>query len=208
MQEPSENLEGKLVVLYGHPLNLPRVERMENLEEDQNHNPINLLEMKKIDGWPDYRAGSDGIVYSRKWGKWRPMKPTKHAMGYPRICLCANGKKTNLFIHRIICEAFHGKPSHDKLQVCHKDGTQTNSNPTNLSWGTQSDNWVDRKRHGRGNSGEHHPMSKLSDKQRNQIVLSFTSGFFTQKELSNTYGVGIQAIRHCVKTWKSNEETP
>ena len=43
-------------------------------------------------------------------------------------------------IHRLVCEAFHGKPPADKLIVIHIDEDATNNAPDNLRWGTQKEN--------------------------------------------------------------------
>tara|TARA_R110000764_G_scaffold225643_1_gene315206 strand:- start:6 stop:446 length:441 start_codon:yes stop_codon:yes gene_type:complete len=46
----------------------------------------------------------------------------------------------NYKIHRLVCEAFHGKTPVDKPIVIHIDEDATNNAPDNLRWGTQKEN--------------------------------------------------------------------
>lgn len=43
-------------------------------------------------------------------------------------------------IARLVCEAFHGKPSFDKAVTIHLDEDPSNNRPENLKWGTQKEN--------------------------------------------------------------------
>jgi len=46
----------------------------------------------------------------------------------------------NMKVHRLVCEAFHGKPPFKKAVVIHLDEDATNNRPENLKWGTQKEN--------------------------------------------------------------------
>lgn len=46
----------------------------------------------------------------------------------------------NMKIHRLVCEAFHGKAPATKSVVIHLDEDATNNRPENLRWGTQKEN--------------------------------------------------------------------
>lgn len=46
----------------------------------------------------------------------------------------------NMKVHRLVCEAFHGKPPFDKAVVIHLDEDGTNNRADNLKWGTQKEN--------------------------------------------------------------------
>lgn len=43
-------------------------------------------------------------------------------------------------VHRLVCLAFHGKPSDKKMVVNHKDSCKENNKPENLEWVTSSEN--------------------------------------------------------------------
>lgn len=46
----------------------------------------------------------------------------------------------NLKVHRVVCEAFHGKMPDERSVVIHIDEDATNNRPENLRWGTQREN--------------------------------------------------------------------
>ena len=160
--------------------------------------------LKKIPSLPnnDYMAGEDGNIYSRthfsgfgrkEYMEWYPLvQDESHKKGYKRISISHNNRKKTMLSHRLICEAFHGMPQ-EKLQVRHLDGNPKNNLPANLCWGTQQENWKDRKAHGNGTNGEKHPMSKLTDIQRAEIQQLSKSGK-SQRDIAKIYKVSQYAI--------------
>jgi len=70
--------------------------------------------------------------------------PTKK--GYLRVCLMKNGKRFNRFVHLLIAETFFGR-KYRGLQTRHLNGNPADNRLSNLKYGTQSENWIDRKRH-------------------------------------------------------------
>ena len=64
----------------------------------------------------------------------------KHKLGYKNVKLTdKNGIRKNLFLHRIIAEAFVENPNNFNI-INHKDGDKSNNNINNLEWTTQKDN--------------------------------------------------------------------
>ena len=53
-------------------------------------------------------------------------------------------KKKNYYVHRLICEAFHGKCPEGKSQVDHLDRDPSNNRPENLRWVSPSENCRNR----------------------------------------------------------------
>jgi hypothetical protein len=47
---------------------------------------------------------------------------------------------SNLYVHRLVCEAFHGPPPAADSQVDHVDGDSLNNRADNLEWVTQREN--------------------------------------------------------------------
>lgn len=105
--------------------------------------------------------------------------------GYPQVHLSNGSDDANVFVHALVCEAFHGaRPAGH--QACHNDGSKTNNCAYNLRWGTASDNALDAVRH--GNWG--HGPAKLTDQQ----VLEIRCSAERQTTLARQYGVSQALI--------------
>lgn len=86
----------------------------------------------------------DKMVRS-KFGLYRKipgkvLAPTETANGYLRVCLTNHqGKKVNLYVHRIVCIAFH-KLIAGRVYVNHKKGKKKDNRASNLEWCTAKEN--------------------------------------------------------------------
>lgn len=93
----------------------------------------------------------DGRVWNVKQGCW--YKLGKDQDGY----LVRGTHK----VHRLVLLAFVG-PARSKSHVCrHLDGNPANNTLSNLAWGTQQQNWDDRRRHGTDLVGRKHSPATL-----------------------------------------------
>jgi hypothetical protein len=119
--------------------------------------------VRAIPGFPDYYASSSGQIWSAKdpsghnkglARKRQRGKIQRHLLkplgdDYPRVKLFSaeypQGKKK--FIHRLVCEAWHGSPPSNEHMALHKDGNHHNISATNLYWGTVQDNSEDTVKH-------------------------------------------------------------
>ena len=151
----------------------------------------------------DYMAGSDGQIYSRTryagFGRkervdWYALQGHKTKRGYTSVSLCHNNSKVTKSVHRLVCMAFHGMPPTAMHQTRHLNGNRTDNRPENLAWGTQRENWTDRKAHGHGMDGENHPMSKLSDAQRAIIRSAVAMGLCSRRHAARMMGMSQSAI--------------
>ncbi len=170
----------------------------------------NMVTLKPIPVSPneDYMAGDDGQIYSRTrykgWGRkeyvdWYPLSGRVASSGYLTVSLCHNNVKVTKSVHRLVCTAFHGMPSAQSLQVRHLDGVRSNNRPENLCWGTQEENWQDRKAHGRGCEGEKHHAAKLTDVERDHLRWAIEIGLCSQRYAARVLGMSqgsISAIVH------------
>lgn len=77
--------------------------------------------------------------------------PAQHrnVHGYVKVGLYRGGTYSLVSVHRLVALAFHPDEASDDLEVCHRDGDQTNNAASNLYWGTSSQNQADTIRHGR-----------------------------------------------------------
>lgn len=167
-----------------------------------------LLKSIPISPNEDYMAGSDGQIYSRtrykgfgrkEYVDWYPLKGHENHKGYRSISLCHNNQKVSKAIHRLVCMAFHGMPPLPSSQTRHLDGNPLNCLPENLVWGTQEENWMDRRSHGHGIEGGKHPMAKLTDFEMRALKWAVTRGLVSQHRAARILGMsqaGIYDVVH------------
>ena len=141
-----------------------------------------------------YCAGTDGVIYSRARGDWRPLKAHRNDNGYPCVTVMLGGRKTTRAVHSLVCAAFYGPPPFDGAQVRHLDGDPQRNTPDNLCWGTQAENWQDRRAHGNGVEGEKHHAAKLTDQERAHLRWSIERGLCSQRHAARVLGMTQSAI--------------
>jgi len=190
------------------------------------NNPFGIKLLSKIDSTvhrvlPPYEVGDQLVpavnipslgrmycvdVFGRIWSRarngrdWRILKGSPTDRGYLCVTPAVNGKYKTRLVHRLVTEAFYGI-SGNKQQVRHLDGNQLNNAPENLDYGSQQDNWTDRKVHG-GGIGEKHHAAKLAT----QDVQNIRSSQESQRSLARKYNVS-QSLIWGIKNntiWKSD----
>jgi hypothetical protein len=67
--------------------------------------------------------------------------------GYLYIAMSREGEITRGYIHQLVCEAVNG-PCPDEFEARHLNGENQDNSPSNLEWGTKSENMLDSVRHG------------------------------------------------------------
>lgn len=102
----------------------------------------------------EWRLSSlDGVLVS-SWGRFltipsiKPMPAggERHYGTTPRVGAFSDGrmlfvhKGKTYKVHRLVCEAFNGKPPFSNAVCMHLDEDPTNNRPENLKWGTQKEN--------------------------------------------------------------------
>jgi len=133
---------------------------------------MSKVSYRPIEGFPGYRIGDDGSVWScRKRGtgsrpriksEWTRRRGTPQKGGYLVVSLWKGGKSRCVPIHRLVLCAFVG-PCPPGSQSRHLDGDPTNNALSNLAWGTALQNSIDRDSHGMTARGIGHWFAKLSD---------------------------------------------
>lgn len=155
---------------------------------------------RDIPGWPGYRVGSDGTVWSclrichgpRRIveGEWRLKRPTPHCRdGRPMVFLSLNGKRKTFCVHTIVLLAFVG-PKPAGMECCHADGNKSNNRLDNLRWDTPKSNRRDALVHGT-------QPSKLVAGQVVEIRRLAGEGL-KPAELARRFGCTHQQIRRIV----------
>ena len=127
---------------------------------------------KQIKGYEDYEVSDTGLVRSLKRGKKRILRPGKKGDGYLAVGLRKDGKRKNIYVHRLVAEAFIPNPLGLET-VNHRDENKLNNRVENLEWMSLADN----NRYGthdlRSALAKEKPVSQL-DRQGN-VVRQFPS---------------------------------
>lgn len=79
--------------------------------------------------------------------KGRVLKQKLQKNGYMQVCICMNGKRVWLFVHRMVAITFIPNPN-NYPQVNHIDNDRTNNSASNLEWCTPQYNNDYRKNFG------------------------------------------------------------
>ncbi len=169
---------------------------------------FNIMEIKDIEGYPNYFVTSEGDIYSKNYGLMKyakKMKPFLHPKGYLLVDLRFKGTRKTMLLHRLIAEAFIPNPN-NLPQINHKDRVKTHNWVSNLEWCTNQYNQIYEFRHGRRTGeGEQSPNHKLTQADVLKIRELSKSNSFTQTKLSTIFGVSITQIGYIIhyKSWKN-----
>jgi hypothetical protein len=155
-----------------------------------------------IEGFPKYRVGRDGSVWSRHRGHWRRLRVFESGSGYPAVSLCRGGKQWQTNIHRLVLTAFVSQCP-DGHECRHLDGNPRNNRVENLAWGTPAENAADRIRHGTTPRGENHSRAKLTDDLAREVLWLYENVTQNRSEIARRLGVGRTAIARVLngETW-------
>lgn len=143
--------------------------------------------------------------YEERVGRWaqpsetrRRITPDAGEQGHLRVTLYRDGQQIRQLVHRLVLSAFDRAPL-EKEQACHLDGNPLNNALPNLRWGTQSDNWADRLRHGNGRS-----YAKLDEEQAAELRRRAVHGEPTI-DLAHHFGISDTQVRNIVagKQWSA-----
>lgn len=116
--------------------------------------PTQHGKIAELSEYPGYYVSSEGVVYSGL----TPLKPRPNNKGYMRVQIAGKDR----YIHRLVVSAFKGGIP-EGLQVRHLDGDPSNNRLNNLRVGTQSDNELDKRRHGKDPRGSRHGQATLTE---------------------------------------------
>lgn len=157
-----------------------------------------------VPGWEGlYAATSCGKVISYHGAEPKELSGFASQRGHMRVQLCRGGKVNQKFVHRLVLRAFKGEPESD--QVCrHLNGDPSDNRLENLEWGTQKENWKDKRKHGRATVGVRHGSSRLKASDVKDIRRKAGSEDITHKELADSYSVSPRTIYDIVtrRTWR------
>jgi hypothetical protein len=162
-------------------------------------------------GFPGYRVGSDGSVWSRwksalrvGWAlsdQWHRLKPFFHR-GRHKVHLRPDKRNKNRFVQALVLTAFVG-PCPEGLECRHLNDVKTDNRLANLCWGTRADNVKDAIRNQTHRRGVNHPFAKLTDADVVEIRKLRLAGL-SLRAIARVKGVSNCAIGQVLdgKSWK------
>lgn len=103
---------------------------------------------------PGYRATLDGRIVSHKRSTPVELRPRAHRRtGHLRVRLYGEhlperdrarvrdaARWADVYVHVLVCLAWHGEPPFEGAMVLHLDDDPTNNHAANLRWGSASEN--------------------------------------------------------------------
>lgn len=160
------------------------------------------VEYRPIEGFPGYRVGDDGSVWScwKRNGRnrrllcneWVKMNPSPDGDGYLGVNLFRDGKPYRRKVHLLVLITFAG-PRPDGLEACHNDGILSHCQLSNLRWDTHSSNIRDRLKHGTDCRGEKSGNAKLTENAVRQIKSDLRNQT-PKKSIAARYGVSPSCV--------------
>jgi hypothetical protein len=154
-----------------------------------------------------YEASDQGRIRSldRPGHRGRILVPSSARDGYYRVDLCRNGKSIHYLVHRLVLAAFVG-PRPDGMEALHGPGGGKDNRLANLSYGTHSQNCLDKRRDDSNPNGEMCWQAKLTAADVEEIrqrAVGRERGFITT--LAAEYGLSRSGMRNIVngKNWKT-----
>ena len=185
------------------------------MEDNGQLQPVSFRSLDCV-GYPAYRVGDDGSVWScqkavflsgRKRKQtigdtWKMLTGKPHRDGHIRVVLCNDAGKKTFQVHRLLLCAFVGPPPEGMI-ACHSDGNPANNTLTNLRWDTPESNYRDRDLHGATAKGERHGRTPFTEDDVRDIRKQYAQGDY-YREIANRYGVAGNAVWKIVKrkSWK------
>lgn len=152
------------------------------IKHNRCHKMENLAQYKNT----RYYVSKNGTVINKESGKI--LVHSVNDLRYHRIHPRNNGKRMNLFVHRLVAECFIPNPE-NKPFVLHKDNNPENNHVSNLKWGTQSENIQQAYDENRISAkGEKNGQSKLTEVDVRIIREARTKGFRVRL-IANYYGM-------------------
>lgn len=162
------------------------------------------IEYRDVPGFPGYRAGSDGSLWSCRGmgrgpaltGVWKRMKPVpnRHRNNYLYAVLCSlDGRHVMKTLHCIVLESFVG-PRPQGMHACHfPDHDPANCRLENLRWDTPQNNQADTIKMGRQRLGENCPWAKLTAGDVREIRRLRASGV-PVADVAAKFGIHVESV--------------
>ena len=96
---------------------------------------------KDIDGYDGmYQVSDLGRVRSLKFGRVKVLRSYKNRDGYLKVFLWKYGKRRNIYVHRLVANAFIPNSDESNNEINHINEDKTDNRSVNLEWCDRSYN--------------------------------------------------------------------
>ena len=149
-----------------------------------------------------YKISENGEVFSKdrmcvdslgrkRFRKGQKINPDIAPNGYYRVTLAKNGRKRQVYLHRLLAEHFIPNPL-NLPQVNHKDGNKLNCKLENLEWVTVQENVIHAYKNGLTNhvKGVNHPNYGKCGKSSKRAKRIIATNVITKE--TKIYGAMIE----------------
>ena len=176
----------------------------------------NNIQYRNIKGFPGYRIGSDGSIWSclKRTGskkhqrnysdEWHEYSLAKDKDGYPKVMLRDELQKRYFFrVHTLVLENFVCPKPEGMVCRHFPDKDRSNNNLSNLSWGTPEENTQDMYIHETTPKGSKNYFATLTEVQVKEIKKELQNKI-SCSELAIKYNVQVACISKIKlgRTWK------
>lgn len=167
------------------------------------------VEYRDIPGFPGYRVGSDGSVWSssnrRKRSPGQELESVRPHVRNRYLCVGLYSARVHRQVkkpvHYLVLLAFTGERPCG-CQVAHNNGNRLDNRAENLRWATPKENSGDKQQHGTLLFGRDNATAKLTNELAILIVSRFNNGEH-QSNIAKDLNVAPATVRGVLtgKTW-------
>ena len=83
-----------------------------------------------------YQVSDLGRVRSKKYGRWKVLRPKKTPNGYLQVGLFLDGKQDKFLVHRLVAQAFIPNDDETKIYINHRNECKSDNRLWNLEYCT------------------------------------------------------------------------
>ena len=162
-------------------------------------NEIAQEQWKDIDGYDGmYQVSDLGRVRSKKYGRWKILKPNKNRFGYLMSYLYKDGKPKNISVHRLVAQAFIPNDNIFNTEINHIDECKQNNKVSNLEYCDRQYNVTYNDVHHRRKKQKKHNCPKHYNCKRRKLKDIYDKNLSVEQNIELFRENGIDCSRQTV----------